>query len=129
MSEVLRIEETIKTPEIVIDPTQGQITIKGRSLPEDAIEFYKPIVDHIQRISSDNRSYVLRFSLEYMNTSSAAVIRSIMELFEDRKQRKALDYTIEWCFEEDDFEMEEAGRNYEQTIPGMSIEFIEVKSI
>lgn len=129
MSEVLRIDETIKTPEIVIDPAEGLITIKGRSLPEDAIDFYKPIVDHIQKVSGHNQSYVLTFSLEYMNTSSASVIRSIMELFEDRKQKKAIDYTIHWCFEEDDFEMEEAGRNYEQTIPGMSIKFIEVKSI
>ena len=129
MSEIYRIEETIKTPEIVMDPEQGLICIKGRSLPEDAIEFYSPIINHIRKSADEKDFYTIRFSLEYVNTSSASVIRSIMEFFFEKKNKDGTDFLVEWCYEEDDFEMEETGRHYEQTIPGIPFKFIEVQSL
>ena len=44
--EPISIEGTPKTPTVKFDAEQGIIEIKGRSIPENSIEFYKPLVCH-----------------------------------------------------------------------------------
>ena len=43
--ESLLIEGTPKTPTVKFDSTAGVFEIKGRSIPENSVEFYKPLVD------------------------------------------------------------------------------------
>jgi len=43
--EPLIIEGTAKTPTVNFNASEGLIEIKGRSIPENSIEFYKPLVD------------------------------------------------------------------------------------
>ncbi|NOZ48135.1 MAG: DUF1987 domain-containing protein [Chlorobi bacterium] len=38
------VESTSKTPKIDLDKNTGELKIIGRSLPEDAKEFYKPVL-------------------------------------------------------------------------------------
>ena len=38
----LIIEESIKTPSITFNPNTGVLEIKGKSIPENSLEFYKP---------------------------------------------------------------------------------------
>ena len=40
--EAIVIEGTQKTPSVKFDGKTGIIEIKGRSIPENSIEFYKP---------------------------------------------------------------------------------------
>ena len=49
MTDTLKIDGTPKTPEVVLDPAAGKILLKGRSIPENSIEFYKPIIDWIDQ--------------------------------------------------------------------------------
>ena len=46
------IEGTPKTPSISFDLAGGILEIKGRSIPENSIEFYKPLVDSLDKYSS-----------------------------------------------------------------------------
>ena len=39
------IEGTPKTPTIKFDVSEGIFEIKGRSIPENSVEFYKPLID------------------------------------------------------------------------------------
>jgi len=41
----IKIEGTPKTPTVNFNAEKGNIEIKGRSIPENSIEFYKPLVD------------------------------------------------------------------------------------
>jgi len=43
--EALSIDGTAKTPSVKFDGQEGVIEIKGRSIPENSIEFYKPLVE------------------------------------------------------------------------------------
>jgi hypothetical protein len=43
--EAISIEGTAKTPTVKFDAQGGIFEIKGRSIPENSIEFYKPLVD------------------------------------------------------------------------------------
>jgi hypothetical protein len=50
--EKLSIEGTPKTPTINFDFGSGVLEIKGRSIPENSIEFYKPLVETLEKYSS-----------------------------------------------------------------------------
>ena len=39
------IKETAKTPSINFDPEHGLFEIKGKSIPENSIEFYSPLLE------------------------------------------------------------------------------------
>ena len=43
----IKIEGTPKTPTVIFDGDSGVLEIKGRSIPENAVEFYKPLVEWI----------------------------------------------------------------------------------
>jgi hypothetical protein len=69
--EPINIEGTPKTPSIRFIPEESAIEIKGRSIPENSIEFYKPLVDWLEAYAKDPLSKTLvNIQLEYFNTSS-----------------------------------------------------------
>ena len=43
--EPLRIQATIKTPEVLLDPTNKVFEIKGKSIPDNAEDFYADILN------------------------------------------------------------------------------------
>ena len=47
----IKIEGTPKTPTVHFDDTTGLLELRGRSIPENSIEFYKPLIDWIDRYS------------------------------------------------------------------------------
>ncbi len=73
--EPLTIEGTAKTPNVKFDAAQGLIEIKGRSIPENSIEFYKPLVDWLEEYGKGPSSLTkVNIQLEYFNTSSSKCI-------------------------------------------------------
>ena len=51
--EILNLEGTEDTPKIILDKKNGIFEISGRSLPEDSAEFYRPVLEWIEKYSSD----------------------------------------------------------------------------
>ena len=47
----LTIEGSAKTPTVEFEGV-GKLLIKGRSIPENSIEFYKPVIDWIGTFSA-----------------------------------------------------------------------------
>jgi hypothetical protein len=45
--ENLTLEGSAKTPTVSFDSDNGVLELKGRSIPENSIEFYKPLNDWI----------------------------------------------------------------------------------
>lgn len=124
--EELKIEGTPKTPEIKFDFTSGEILIKGRSIPENSIEFYKPLVDSLEKYAeSPKESTTVNIQLEYFNTSSSKCILDVFKKLEkiNTNSNKVL---INWYYEEDDEDMLEAGEDYEAII-NIPFKMIEVE--
>ena len=46
----ITIEGTSKTPTIIFDSEAGLLELKGRSIPENSIEFYKPVVESLDKV-------------------------------------------------------------------------------
>ena len=47
--ESLQLEGNPKTPTVNFDPETGLFELKGRSIPENSIDFYKPLIDWLDR--------------------------------------------------------------------------------
>ncbi len=125
--ELVNIEGTPKTPNISLNSETGTIEIKGRSIPENSIEFYKPIVDWLDEYAkAPKEKTVVSIQLEYFNTSSSKCILDVFKKLENLKKGKS-DVVINWYYEEDDEDMLEAGEDYESIIkvPFKMIEIVD----
>ena len=111
--ELINIDGTPKTPTVNMNPQTGVVEIKGRSIPENSIEFYKPIVDWLEEYAKGPAAKtVVNVQLEYFNTSSSKCILDVFKKLEVLKKDQQ-DVIINWYYEEDDEDMLEAGEDYE----------------
>ena len=123
--EDLKQEGSAKTPEVEFN-SSGELLLKGRSIPENSIEFYKPLIEWIESYSeSPNSSTVLNVQLEYFNTSSS---KCILDVFKKLESVTGSEVSVKWYYEEDDEDMLEAGEDYEAIID-LPFEMIEVEEI
>jgi len=125
--EPLVIEVTPKTPSVKFDAQDGVIEIKGRSIPENSIEFYKPLVEWLEKYGSVPAAQTkVNVQLEYFNTSSSKCILDVFKKLESIFKAKK-DIVINWYYEEDDEDMLEAGEDYESIIkvPFKMIEIVD----
>ena len=126
--ENLHLEASAKTPEVVFDANNGKIILKGRSIPENSIGFYEPLNDWIDAYASNPKEVTtVDVKLEYFNTSSS---KCILDLFKklERLNMSGSEVSVNWYFEEDDEDMEEAGEDY-QAIIKLPFNMIEVEEI
>ena len=123
--EDIRIDGTPKTPTVRFLAAEGLLEIKGRSIPENSIEFYKPLIDWIDFYSKNPReATTVNIQLEYFNTSSSKCILDVFKRLESIKDG----VQINWYYEEDDEDMLEAGEDYDAiiSIPFKMIEIDEI---
>ncbi|MBN1180740.1 MAG: DUF1987 domain-containing protein [Bacteroidales bacterium] len=114
--ESIFIEGTPKTPTVKFDADQGLVEIKGRSIPENSIEFYKPLVDWLEQYAESPKELTkVNVQLEYFNTSSSKCILDVFKKLEAIHKAKH-EVIINWYYEEDDEDMLEAGEDYESII-------------
>lgn len=112
----VKIEGTPKTPTIEFDRESGKLVIKGRSIPENSIDFYKPLIDWLDDYAlKPAQDTVVHVQLEYFNTSSSKCILDVFKKLEGIK-RSGKDVTVKWHYEEDDEDMLEAGEDYDAII-------------
>jgi hypothetical protein len=114
--ENLTIEGTPKTPTIEFSLEEGSLLIKGRSIPENSIEFYKPLIDKLEEYSNTpKQNTTVRIQLEYFNTSSSKCILDVFKKLE-KINTGGSETVINWYYEEDDEDMLEAGEDYQAII-------------
>jgi hypothetical protein len=123
--EDLILEGSAKTPTIDFK-SSGELLIKGRSIPENSIEFYKPLIDWITDYSDNPKeNTIVNIQLEYFNTSSS---KCILDVFKKLESIDGSSVSIKWYYEEDDEDMLEAGEDYEAIID-LTFEMIEVEEL
>lgn len=122
------VEGSAKTPEVECDGSTGVLSLRGRSIPENSIDFFQPInnwVDHYCEHPQQETTVQIR--LEYFNTSSSKCILDLFRKFE-KLNRVNSKVTVHWYYETDDEDMEEAGEDY-QAIVELPFCMIEVEEI
>jgi hypothetical protein len=112
--ECLLYEATKKTPKIAFDHNSGVFEISGRSIPENAYEFFKPVLDWLDVYSlAPKEKTILKVYLEYYNTSSSKYYLDIFKKFEIIYKNNH-EVLIEWYYEQDeeDDDMLKAGNDF-----------------
>lgn len=122
----ISIEGTPKTPTVNFDADKGLVEVKGRSIPENSIEFYKPLVDWLEEyLNQPFEKTNVNIQLEYFNTSSSKCILDVFKKLE-AIYKSGNDVVINWYYEEDDEDMLEAGEDY-QSIIKIPFKMIEIE--
>jgi hypothetical protein len=109
----LQIAGSNKTPEVSFDSNNGILSISGRSIPENSIEFYKPMLAWMEEFAGTKpENTTLQIKLEYFNTSSSKCLLDIFKKLETIGGK----CQVEWYYEQDDEDMLEAGEDYEAIV-------------
>ena len=109
----LIIEETIKTPSVAFAAETGTLELKGKSIPENSLEFYRPVFEWIDNYGqSPNTSTELKIRLEYFNTSSSKCLLDVFRRLESLNLSGKSSVKVSWYYDADDEDMMEAGEDY-----------------
>ena len=115
--EVIKIESTSKTPMVHFDQEKGHIELRGRSIPENSLEFYKELLEWLEEYGNNPQSKTnVEVQLEYFNTSSSKCILDVFKALEGIHKKGKTEMVIHWYYEEDDEDMLEAGGDYEAIV-------------
>ena len=112
----LYITGTDDCPDVILDRENAVFRFSGKSLPENVIEFYMPIVEWMKEYAEDPlEKTVLEISLQYFNTASSKMLLDILMILEKMNEqgKKA---SVDWYYPEYDEEMKEAGIEYSEIV-------------
>jgi len=124
--ETIIIEGTPKTPTVEFNAEEGKVEIKGRSIPENSVEFYNPLIAWLEAYGSNPKDVTqVNIQLEYFNTSSSKCILDVFKKLEGLA-KAGNDIKVNWFYEEDDEDMLEAGEDY-QLIIKLPFKMIEIE--
>jgi len=113
---IIKLLATDDSPEVILDKDAGEFLLSGRSMPEDVNLFYEPIIDWLTAYQKNpNPTTTVVFKLIYFNTASSKLILDILSKFEEINSSGS-NVLIKWYYTEDDEDMQEAGKEYEEII-------------
>jgi len=122
----LIIEPTEDTPMIYFHPQEGRFEISKSSLPENAVEFYNPIIQWLKAYSaSPNPQTVFDFNLEYLNTASSKQVFEIVMQINNISHNS--DVTVRWHYDSIDEDMLGLGTRFSHLV-NVNFEFVEYDS-
>lgn len=118
------IEETEDTPQINFEADTHVFTISGRSLPENALDFYAPILEMVDKTlnEEENTNFTFEIKIEYFNTSSSKQLAKLFLTIE--KYYEKHDIVIKWFYEKEDLDMLMSGNQYSKFLK-LNFKFIE----
>ncbi len=110
----LIISVTDSTPAVYLDKSAGKFEISGRSLPEEALGFYQPVLEWINAyIDAPNRNTNFVFKMDYINSASIRALNDILTVLE-KLFLKGHDVSIEWKYNYEDSELRDTGEEFSE---------------
>jgi uncharacterized protein YkuJ len=116
MMEPLDIKATNDTPRVLFDPDNNLFEISGRSLPEDVVTFYQPVLDWLDeytRTPLKKTDFVFKYI--YFNTATSKLVQDILIRLE-HLQEKGLEVKVSWYYEQDDEDMLDLGIEFKENV-------------
>lgn len=111
--EKIVYEGSHSTPKVVFDHSKGLIEIRGKSIPENAIKFFHPLIEWLKEYAHnpcDITRVVLQ--IDYFNTSSSKCILQILKILERISAK--YEVVVDWIYRDED--MYEIGEDYQLLI-------------
>ena len=114
--EPLDIKATNDTPRVLFDPDNNLFEISGRSLPEDVVTFYQPVLDWLDeytRTPLKKTDFVFKYI--YFNTATSKLVQDILTKLE-HLQEKGSEVKVSWFYEQDDEDMLDLGIEFKENV-------------
>ena len=114
--EMLDLKATSDTPRVILDPQNGIFEVSGRSLPEDVVLFYQPILDWLEEYHSnpnDETEFVFKYI--YFNTATSKLIQDILIILENIHESGS-PVKVLWYHETDDEDMVDLGLEFKENV-------------
>jgi len=111
--EALIIQNSDDTPAVNFDPVKGIFELSGRSLPENAIQFYTPLLEWMNTyIQSPSSASTFNFNFEYLSTSSTKQVMKLILMAD--KLSKSSKVTVNWQYDKGDEDMMQTGERLQK---------------
>jgi hypothetical protein len=105
--------------------TNGELKITGRALPEDANNFFRPVLDWLRNFTAEEVN--IEFNLDYFNTSVSKQLLDMFKIIENNPGNKTIN--MKWMYEDGDDEMLESGEIYAEMLKRFNFTFHEYAEI
>ncbi len=127
MIKPIILQNKENAPEIILDKDNNIFKISGRSIVENAHQFYEPIIIWFKKYFKEpNKNTELSINLDYINSSSSLFIMKIILLFE-QNDNSSNDLKIIWNYDIEDELLKERGNELKKTT-NINFELKEFKS-
>ena len=118
MPEIIyTVEQTAKTPLIILNGQTGVFELTGRSLPENPVQFYLPMFIWMENyFLHPAPQTTLNIQLDYFNTNSAKCIVELFKKLEINSKSGNGNSIINWRYNDHDEDMMETGEDFKSII-------------
>lgn len=122
--EVLEIEPTYTTPQVVFNPHNNLFRIAGSSITENVDGFYSPLLDWLDSylLAGNPKKIDFTFEIYWFNASSS---KKILRLIQKLKnfESKGINICVNWLYCKNDPSMYEIGKDMSSMVQ-MEFNFI-----
>jgi hypothetical protein len=99
--------------------TNGLLKLNGRALPENAHNFFKPLITWVKEFTIDELN--VEINLEYFNTAVSKQLYDFLKAVESNDKYKKIN--LKWFYEDGDDEIKESGEIYEELLPKINFSY------
>ena len=97
----LKLPATTSTPAVDFDAATGVLGLAGESYPENAFEFFKPLLAWVSGfLRQGSGSATAEIALSYLNTSSIKSVMDLLDLLE-AAHRDGRQVSVRWSYHKD----------------------------
>ena len=110
----LLIPESKDAPEVVLDPQDGVFRIHGKSFPENAEKFYRPIINWLDELTGNAQVSAGKdfdFLFYYINSSSVFALLELLNKIKSLND-SGCSFEVIWRHDEDDDDIRRIGEDY-----------------
>jgi hypothetical protein len=112
----VEILATESTPKVILNAVESRIEIQGVSINLQPQSFFRPVFHWLEKIRKNRpKELSIHINLSLFNTYTSKIIFSLFQKVVEFETEKN-PVRIYWYSEEGDYEMKEAGENYESIL-------------
>ncbi len=125
--KVIQLHPDGLNPGITLNKITKQFEIYGKSCPEDAVGFYKPVLDWLDEYKNEALDKtIFEFRLNYYNTASSKVLYALLRKLEIIHE-SGKEVIIRWLYPEEDDLHREAAEEFSDLID-VPLEIVPLKN-
>lgn len=124
--ETMKISATKLTPEINLDPESNTFVFSGKSMPENTVEFYDPVLDWIKAYLEEGpQTFTINIYLPFCSSSSSRILFDLFDMLDAAKDGEH-SMTINWQYKENDEATLESGEEFQEDFENLNINLVKV---